>query len=472
MSPSPPPALECPRCRALQQRVADLEALAQRQQATIDRLTQALEQAQRASKRQAAPFRKADGPKPDPKPPGRKSGDQHGPHQHRRALPPEVLDETYAVPLPPTCPQCGDDRLTPTHVVAQYQTEIPRRPLHRRFDLQVGTCGGCGRRVQGRHPLQTSDAVGAAASQLGPDAHAALVLLNKELGLSHGKCAQVFRSLFGITLARATSVRSLARTAARGQPAADAVQTDVGASRQITPDETGWRVAGAPAWLHVFVGATATCYVIAPTRDHQPLTQVVGADWSGTLVHDGWAVYDRWTQARHQQCLAHLVRRCRDLAAVAVRGAVRFPRRVLAWVQAAFAVRRQRDQGQVTADALVNAGLDLYGQLQRLLGSRLTDVANARLARHLERHRLHWLRFVFHADTDATNWRAEHAIRPAVVNRKVWGGNRTWAGAQVQGILMSILRTCWQRGVAAMDYLHRVLCSPTPVLIPTSGGNQ
>ena len=24
----------------------------------------------------------------------------------------------------------------------------------------------------------------------------------------------------------------------------------------------------------------------------------------------------------------------------------------------------------------------------------------------------------------------EQAIRPAVVNRKVWGGNRTWIGAQ------------------------------------------
>jgi transposase len=280
------------------------------------------------------------------------------------------------------------------------------------------------------------------------------------------------RQLFGITVARATSVRSLARTAARCQPAYDTVQAEVRASPQVTADETGWRVAGHTAWLHVFVGATATCYVVAPTRDHQPLTQVVGAAWSGTLVHDGWAVYDRWTQARHQQCLAHLVRRCREMVAVAVGGAIHFPRRVLAWVQAAFAVRRVRDQGHLSADALVDAGLALYGQLQRLLGRRRTNAANARLARHLDRHQFHWLRFVFHADTDATNWRAEHAIRPAVVNRKVWGGNRTWAGAQVQGILTSIVRTCWQRSVAVVDYVHRVLCSTLPVLIPAADGNQ
>ena len=33
---------------------------------------------------------------------------------------------------------------------------------------------------------------------------------------------------------------------------------------------------------------------------------------------------------------------------------------------------------------------------------------------------------------DATNWRAEHAIRPAVVTRKVCGGNRTVRGAATQ----------------------------------------
>ena len=46
---------------------------------------------------------------------------------------------------------------------------------------------GCGRRVQGRHPLQTSDALGAAAVQLGPDAVATAAVLNKQLGLSFRK---------------------------------------------------------------------------------------------------------------------------------------------------------------------------------------------------------------------------------------------------------------------------------------------
>jgi hypothetical protein len=47
---------------------------------------------------------------------------------------------------------------------------------------------------------------------------------------------------------------------------------------------------------------------------------------------------------------------------------------------------------------------------------------------------------------DATNNAAERAIRPAVIARKVWGGNRTWNGARTQQILMSVLRTGSQQG--------------------------
>jgi transposase len=63
--------------------------------------------------------------------------------------------------------------------------------------------------------------------------------------------------------------------------------------------------------------------------------------------------------------------------------------------------------------------------------------------------------FTFLADpeVDATNWQAETGIRPAVVNRKVWGGNRTDRGARVQGIMMSVIRTATQHGVDAIDYL-------------------
>src|SRR5439155_159649 len=54
-----------------------------------------------------------------------------------------------------------------------------------------GRCRCCRRRVQGRHPDQVSDALGAASSQLGPVAQGLIAILAKECGLSHGKVARV-----------------------------------------------------------------------------------------------------------------------------------------------------------------------------------------------------------------------------------------------------------------------------------------
>src|SRR5262249_61382119 len=91
---------------------------------------------------------------------------------------------------------------------------------------------------------------------------------------------------------------------------------------------TGWRVAGQSAWLHAWVGERATCYAVEPDRKADALEAVLGLGWAGKMTHDGFSSYDRFTQALHQQCLGHVLRRLRELAAQARRGAGPFPRRV------------------------------------------------------------------------------------------------------------------------------------------------
>jgi transposase len=450
----------------LQQRVAQLEHQVEHLTAEVDRLLRLVEKLRGEGKRQAAPFRKQDEPAAEPKKPGRKSGRKHGPHGHRSA--PPRIDETYRVPLPKSCPHCGGGQLQKTELVPQYQTEIPRQAIYRRFDVQHGLCRTCGRAVAGRHALMTSTASGAAASQFGPNVHALLTLMNKECGLSHGKCVRLLAAAFeGLSMSRATSARSMLRTARRCRVAYDEIGRDVRASRQVTPDETGWRVGGRSAWLHDFVSSRATCYVIDPTRSGRPAERLLGRDWAGTLVHDGWSVYDRFARAAHQQCLAHLARRCRELLAVARGRATRLPQGVLALVNQAYALRRQWRGHRLDGDQLAEAGLRLACELDALASGVFRSAANRRLAKHLRAHALSWFWFLIDPAIDATNYRAEQALRPAVVNRKVWGGNRTWAGAQAQAVLMSVIRTCAQRLQPAFHFLVRLLCLPRPHPLPT-----
>jgi transposase len=159
----------------------------ERLQQEIERLREELEAALRAGKRQAAPHSRGK-TKNHPKRPGRKPGRAYGKHACRRT--PSRVDETIAVPLPPQCPHCGGG-VEWQRQESQYQEEIVRRTVVRHFAIAVGCCRGCGHRVQGRHPLQTSDAVGVGAVQLGPEALALAAILNKQMGLSLGHTQQV-----------------------------------------------------------------------------------------------------------------------------------------------------------------------------------------------------------------------------------------------------------------------------------------
>jgi transposase len=449
-----------PECRGCRELVRELEQL----KVQVEKLQKTLEAVQRAGKRQAAPFRK---PKVAvPKTPGRKSGEDYG-TQARRTIP-EQIDEHLDAPLPECCPQCGCGELAEDAVCQQYQTDIPRRPIYRQFDVHIGHCTDCGERVQGRHPLQTSGALGAAASQLGPDLQATLTVANKELGLSHGKCRRLVDQLFGITISRSANWRAQQRLAKKLRPSYELIGKQVRGSPRVVIDETGWRVNGETAWQHDFVTERLTYYVIDPTRSGQPAKELLGENYSGTLIHDGWSVYDNFKMARHQQCLAHLMRRCHELLETAVGGAVRFPRAVLDLFGQSLSVRDRFALGELTSHGLRVLSGRFTETMRRLVAPVKSHAANERLAKHLENHLDDLFTFIREPGVDATNWRAEQAIRPAVVNRKVWGGNRTWNGAEVQAILMTILVTANQQTINTLDFLKQTLISPKPLLLTLS----
>lgn len=433
---------------ALQKQIAELK------QANAE-LRRMLEEALRASKRQAAPFSKGP-PKTERKPPGRKPGDAYGLKAHRE--PPSELDQIIPVNLPENCP-CGGE-LEWIETVPQYQTEIPRKPIHRRFDIAVGCCRRCGQRVQGRHPLQTSDALGAAASQLGPDAQAMTALMKNKLGASYGDIQTAFSDFFGIDLTRGGAAQTVLRVGQRIQAAYEGIKAVVHRSRTVYPDETGWKVGGVLWWKWVFVTRTATLFVIRHSRGRDVPEEILGLNYSGTMIHDGWSPYDAFLRALHQQCLGHLMRRAQELLLTAKRGAVRFPRQVLGLLSDAFALRDRRDAQQISRHGLTVAVGRLESRLRKLLCWHRSNPANERFAKHLWKHQEQLFTFLMVPGIEATSWPADQAIRPAVVNRKVFGGNREPSGARAQEGLASVVATCVQRSVEVFGYLSQVLRAP------------
>ena len=445
----------------LREENARLERERDRLRREIERLTQALEAARRAGTRQAAPFSKG-APTPTPRRAGRRAGRQHGRHGHRQ--PPAHIDETIDVPLPAACPHCGGG-VTRTRVAVQIQEEVPAvRPHVRRFRVHIGRCRVCDRRVQGRHPLQTSDALGAASSHLGAQAVALIVLLNKHLGLSHGKIATLLREWFGLTVRPSAVTHALHRAARQAAPTYAALRETVRGSPVVSPDETSWKIAGELVWLWAFATPTTVVYAIQPGRGFPQAAAVLGADFDGVLVRDGWAPYRRFTQAAHQTCVAHLLRRCGELAADHPRAT--FPAHIKALLQQSLAVRDRRDAGDVSPLGAAIARGHLFNRLADRLLSPSTVPAIHRFAAHLTRELPAVLAFLFDPAVDATNWRAEQALRPAVVNRKVSGGNRSRRGADTQQVLASVVHTARLRGLDTRAVLVDLLQARHPTAAP------
>ena len=393
-----------------------LERERDRLQRENERLQQELDRARRAAKRAAAPFSKGP-PKRHPRRPGRRAGRDYGRHGQRAR--PAPIDDVIPVGLPAACPHCAG-AVEMTRVAAQYQEELPEvRPLVRRFDVAIGRCRPCGRRLQGRHPLQTSNALGAAGVQLGPQAVALMVQLNKQLGLSHGKIATLLRDRFAVAVTSSTVTRALHRAARQARPTYVALCETIRGSPVVVPDETSWRVNGHGHWLWAFATPETTVYAIQPGRGFAQAAGILGAEYAGVLVRDGWAPYRQFTAAAHQTCLAHLLRRCRDLRQDHPRA--QFARRVQAALQQALRIRDRRDAGTISRHGAAVARGHVTTRVHTALDHVGPLPAMRRFAAHLSVELPALFSFLFDPAVDATNWRAEQALRPAVVNRKVVG---------------------------------------------------
>jgi transposase len=443
-------------------RIEQLEQEKQQLQEEIKRLRKELEAAQRAARRQAAPFSRGR-PKSQPKAPGRKPGAAYGQH-HRRPIPDHV-DEEIQVTVPEQCPDCGGP-LTLERVEPQYQEEIVRRTWVRRFHIPICRCTQCQNRVQGRHPLQTSDALGAAAVQVGPEAVTLGVLMNKSLGLPHADAAAILKHGFALRMSRGGICRAIQRVASKAEATWHALREAARRSTLAHMDETGWKVEAQLHWLWAVVTEQVTFCEILPGRGFAEAAVILGAEYAGWLIHDGLQLYYKFLKAAHQSCVAHLIRRCRDLAAVAPAGAARFPLAVKQLLEEGLALRDRYLERKISLHGLWTATGRLEAKLDRLLARHYRDPANRRLAKHLRHERPYLFTFLYCPGlVEATNNLAERVMRTLVVIRKNWGGNRTANGARVQAVLTSVLCTARQQDQDVFALLTDLLRSPQPKLL-------
>ena len=110
-------------------------------------------------------------------------------------------------------------------------------------------------------------------------------------GLPLAKVADLLQTRFGLQVTPGGLVHLLHRAARDARPAYKELREQVRNAPVVTVDETGWRVGARSHWLWAAVTPTTTVYAICAGRGFDDAQAVLGADFDGVLVRDGWVVY-------------------------------------------------------------------------------------------------------------------------------------------------------------------------------------
>lgn len=428
----------------LEKQVTDLLEVIQSQKSRIESLEAELKK----SHRQAHP--KGFGPgKKKAKKSGRRPGE--GLFSYRK--PPSEVDHQVYEPLA-CCPDCGGE-LTKKKEHVNWQSDLPALRVEvTEYHSESGWCPQCQGRKRSSAANQIVTGNGASASGLGPRLSALSAKLKHEDGLSYRRISELLKSLSHEKISAGALSQGSQRLARWLESDYSELVELLRQAASVHGDETGWRIGTLNAWLWVFTNSDATVYTISPSRGHEVIIEILGEKFSGVLHSDRAKAYDHknlsvWLK---QKCVCHLLRNLSALESQKQRGAVRFAREVKSLLRAAM---------KLESSVYAKQCQYLETKLDRLLSEerQFSDVDNEKMAKSLRKHRPNLLRFLYDNQVEATNNRAERALRPAVLVRKTGRCNKTDKGSKAHAVLSSIFTTMRQRGMNTLDGLTRLIGS-------------
>jgi len=464
----PEPEDNCERVEDLKEENQSLRKELTRVQTENDRLREEvkkLEKLLRSKSRSATPFSKGTR-KSRRKRPGRKPG--QGPFRRRDA--PSAAAEAEPVEVPVTsmrCPCCGGelkwqrtDRVTNTDMPAQPQPEV------KVYNVAVCLCTACGQSVRGEHPEVASDQYGATAHRVGPRLKTMAHALHYGHGVPVRRLPGILLETTGVTMTQSAITRDALKQAADSGVVGNAYQEARAGIRQAPvtyTDDTSWAVGGEPAQLMVFDTDEATVYQIRAQHRNQEVRELVPGDYRGTLVTDRGPSYEAEALAGvdQQKCLSHLMRNVKEVVESKTGRAREFGEGVRTSLKQANQLWRDHRAGKLDGEAFRQKGQKIEDLLTHQLRDRqLNDSDNQRLLDGIgwQNDRGQVLRFLHNPAIEPTNNRAERALRPAVIARKVSQCSKTQRGADAFAAFTTVIRTIAKKAnVSIAQGLHSLM---------------
>jgi transposase len=379
-------------------------------------------------------------------PPGRKNG-----HEGKSRKKPLRIDATVELDQP-ICPKCGGHLSKgPTDQYTRVVEDIvPARMVVTKYVIKRRYCRRCGKQVSPAIPNMID---GGSNERFGLRLQLLVVSL-KLLGLSYAKIISLFKLLFNLDLTEGAIEHSVSKIAEAFGPVYNQLISDIRKKeKSVHGDETSWRIKGKNHWLWAFVGKWSVVYEIANSRGRDVPLEILGSDYPGTVISDSWPAWN-YVGRKHQRCLQHYRRDVDDTITYKSPGKefLPFAKKLKRILNDAIKIGRRAN---VKKGDRLRARKRFQKRLEKLIklySSSTTEKNCKRFVKRLRREKDMLFTFLEEKDVDWNNNRAERAIRPSVVIRKITYGNQSTNGADVHKVLMSVTETCKLRRMNFYDY--------------------
>ncbi|WP_114578761.1 IS66 family transposase [Saliphagus sp. LR7] len=379
-------------------------------------------------------------PRTDGGTPGRKPG--HDPEWRVAPDPDREIEVTCDC-----CPECGEAFDESAGVSPRLVEEIPdpQPPETTQYNRHCYECDCCGAETVASHPDCPDE------GQFGVNVIAQSAVSRYDHRLPYRKIADRFEQLHGLKLSGASAWHATERAARAGRYEYKQIRQQIQDADVVHVDETGVKRDDEQAWIWTFRTDTHTLYAVRESRGHDVPAEVLGEDFAGTVVCDGWTAYPAFS-SNLQRCWAHILREAEDVAADydVAEPVYRSLKQMYVGLQAWL-------ETDPTARERAQMHRSCQNGLRSLVERSVDDESVATLLGKIEGGIDHWLTFVGEPAVAPTNNAAENALREPVVLRKIIGTLRNDRGMFVHETILSLLATWRQQGRNPYEELRRVV---------------
>ena len=383
------------------------------------------------------------------KKPGRKKG-----HIGVGRKAPAKIDETVECRLA-QCPNChgvledSDVVKTREHVQEEIIPAQVKTTLYRHRNYNCPHCGGRFRtKPQGDEIPH---------AKVGPRVLLVAAIYKHEFRLPYRKISQMLADTCGLKISPSGLLQGVQRLTAMMQGEMEVITAAIRDGPNVNVDESGWRLDGINHWIWAFANHHYSLYRIDRRRSSVVPLALLGQEYRGVLVSDFYSAYSPLPYKK-QKCHVHLLRELHQVGK---------KNNSEEFHQFRKKLKRLLGDSLRLSDRRETFAPEVYARRRKRLRKRMRVIAVEthedndckRLAKRLLKHGEELLTFLDYPDVDKDNNRAERAIRPNTVVRKISGGNRSIGGVRAHETIMSISETLKKQGKNWFDFGTKVIAN-------------